>query len=326
MGVCGLLIGGGIILASSGCCDKNSINTDEGIRDINYSSLEKQENKKDGLDIYKANKFFYSSKDVKCPLCKFSLSKEENSVIDNILQNGYLKFVSICKKYGNLVENPYKIYIFEELESIYSELEEPRKNIEENRYYYHICKRNNICNRTSDKAIYIDLINKKEGYDFDLFLEYDHKKLRKDPEYKEKIIMERTERYHRKMNEIRIREIESEYRPEFEDYCCQKEDSRIYQAKITVKFSYDFRAKPGDIGYDPDPFNLANHLWIISNNYVYYSGSKNKILEYIIELTGETPFKITGIKRIGMSDNEYEEFQEYIKQRDSEYRELILNS
>jgi hypothetical protein len=27
-----------------------------------------------------------------------------------------------------------------------------------------------------------------------------------------------------------------------------------------------------------------------------------------------------------MSDNEYEEFQEYIKQRDSEYRELILNS
>ena len=322
MGVISLIYTGAVIYGQ--CCGKESIQTNDGLRDLKYNTLVKQEEKKDGLDVYKTNKILNSSKDVKCPLCKFSLSQEENNAIDNILKNGYFKFRDICYEYSRVDYINLTDDILEKLESIYEKLEEPKKYIEENRYYYHLCTRNAECQRMETQAIYIDLIDKDVGFDFDSFLPYDHKKLRTDPEYRKKISQERTEAYNKRMNQIRIKEIENAYRAEFEDYCIEVEDSRIYKAKTGIKFNYDCRAKPGDIGYQT-PEELARSLWDINERYVFYSACKNILLNYIIQLTGESPFKISGITRIGMSDREYHDFQEFIKKRNAEYAELLKN-
>ena len=323
MGVVGGLLYGGAIIVGA-CCGKESIQTNDDLRDLKYNTLVKQEEKKDGLDVYKTNKFLNSSRDVKCPLCKFPLSGEENNTIDNVLKNGYFKFIQIFKEYSSVEFINLTDDILEKLESIYVKLEEPKKYIEENRYFYHLCTRNAQCQRMENQAIYIDLIEKPVGFDFDSLLPYDHKKLRTDPEYRKEISQQKTEAYNKKMNKIRIQEIENYYRAEFEDYCIEVEDSQIYRAKNDIKFGYDCRAKPGDICYKT-PEELARSLWDFNERKVFYSASKNLLVDYIIQLTGETPFKITGITRIGMSDREYYDFQEFIKKRDSEYAELLKN-
>ena len=322
MGIIGLVFTGAVIAGA--CCGEESIQTNEDLRDLKYNTLVKQEEKKDGLDVYKTNKILNSSRDIKCPLCKYSLSKEENKAIDNILKNGYFKFIDIGLEYSRVDFINLTDDILEKLESIYSKLEEPKKYIEENRYFYHLCTRNAECQRMENQAIYIDLIDKEVGFDYDSLLQYDHKKLRTDPEYRKKISQQKTEAYNKRMNKIRIKEIENEYRAEFEDYCIEVEDSRIYRAKTDIKFGYDVRAKPGDICYKTDE-ELARSLWDCNERNVFYSASKNLLLDYIIQLTGETPFKITGITRIGMSDREYYDFQEFIKKRNSEYEELLKN-
>ena len=321
MGVVGGLLYGGAIIVGA-CCGKESIQTNDDLRDLKYNTLVKQEEKKDGLDVYKTNKFLNSSRDVKCPLCKFPLSGEENNTIDNVLKNGYFKFIQIFKEYSSVEFINLTDDILEKLESIYVKLEEPKKYIEENRYFYHLCTRNAQCQRMENQAIYIDLIEKPVGFDFDSLLPYDHKKLRTDPEYRKEISQQKTEAYNKKMNKIRIQEIENYYRAEFEDYCIEVEDSQIYRAKTDIKFDFDCRAKPGDISYKT-PEELARSLWDFNERKVFYSASKNLLVDYIIQLTGETPFKITGITRIGMSDREYYDFQEFIKKRDSEYEELL---
>ena len=322
MGVISLIYTGAVIYGQ--CCGKESIQTKDDLRDLKYNTLVKQEEKKDGLDVYKTNKFLNSSRDVKCPLCKFPLSGEENNTIDNVLKNGYFKFIQIFKEYSSVEFINLTDDIFEKLESIYVKFEEPKKYIEENRYFYHLCTRNAQCQRMENQAIYIDLIEKPVGFDFDSLLPYDHKKLRTDPEYRKEISQQKTEAYNKKMNKIRIQEIENYYRAEFEDYCIEVEDSQIYRAKTDIKFDFDCRAKPGDISYKT-PEELARTLWDFNERKVFYSASKNLLVDYIIQLTGETPFKITGITRIGMSDREYYDFQEFIKKRDSEYEELLKN-
>ena len=238
------------------------------------------------------------------------------------MKNGYFKFLHIVREYSDVDFINLTDDILEKLESIYAKLEEPKKYIEENRYFYHLCTRNAECQRMENQAIYIDLIDEIVGFDFDSLLPYDHKKLRSDPEYRKEISQRKTEAYNKRMNKIRIQEIENEYRAEFEDYCIEVEDSQIYRAKNDIKFGYDCRAKPGDICYK-SPEELARSLWDCNERMVFYSASKNILLDYIIQLTGETPFKITGITRIGMSDREYYDFQEFIKKRDSEYEELL---
>ena len=322
MGIISLIYTGAVIAGA--CCGKESIQTNDDLRDLKYNTLVKQEEKKDGLDVYKTNKFLNSSRDVKCPLCKFPLSEEENKAIDNILKNGYFKFLDIVREYSDVDFINLTDDILEKLESVYAKLEEPKKYIEENRYFYHLCTRNAQCQRMENQAIYIDLIEKPVGFDFDSLLPYDHKKLRTDPEYRKEISQQKTEAYNKKMNKIRIQEIENYYRAEFEDYCIEVEDSQIYRAKNDIKFGYDCRAKPGDICYK-SPEELARSLWDCNERMVFYSASKNILLDYIIQLTGETPFKITGINRIGMSDREYYDFQEFIKKRNSEYSELLKN-
>ena len=322
MGIISLIYTGAVIAGA--CCGKESIQTQDDLRDFKYNTLVKQEEKKDGLDVYKTNKFLNGSRDVKCPLCKFPLSEEENKAIDNILKNGYFKFLHIVREYSDVDFINLTDDILEKLESIYAKLEEPKKYIEENRYFYHLCTRNAECQRMENQAIYIDLIDEIVGFDFDSLLPYDHKKLRSDPEYRKEISQRKTEAYNKRMNKIRIQEIENEYRAEFEDYCIEVEDSQIYRAKNDIKFGYDCRAKPGDICYK-SPEELARSLWDCNERMVFYSASKNILLDYIIQLTGETPFKITGITRIGMSDREYYDFQEFIKKRDSEYAELLKN-
>ena len=320
MGIISLIYTGAVIAGA--CCGKESIQTQDDLRDFKYNTLVKQEEKKDGLDVYKTNKILNCSKDVKCPLCKFPLSEEENKAIDNILKNGYFKFLDIVREYSDVDFINLTDDILEKLESIYAKLEEPKKYIEENRYFYHLCTRKAECQRMENQAIYIDLIDEVVGFDYDSLLPYDHKKLISDPEYRKEISQRKTEAYNKRMNKIRIQEIENEYRAEFEDYCIEVEDSQIYRAKNDIKFGYDCRAKPGDICYK-SPEELARSLWDCNERMVFYSASKNILLDYIIQLTGETPFKITGITRIGMSDREYYDFQEFIKKRDSEYEELL---
>ena len=52
----------GAIIANSPCYGKNSVGTNEERRDLNYKTLVKQNEQKDGLDIYKTQKLLYSSK------------------------------------------------------------------------------------------------------------------------------------------------------------------------------------------------------------------------------------------------------------------------
>lgn len=320
MGVCGMLIFGGAVLAASPCCNKRSIGTLEETRDLKYDSLVKQKEQKDGLDIYKTKIYLYSAKDVKCPLCKFSLPSEENEIINTMLNNGILKVNDLAQKYNNYAWDNYNIDIFTGLDKIYYEFDAIRKSTEENRYYKHICKKNAICQRTEDKAIYIDLIKQEVNYDFDKLLCYDHKKLKNDPEYKDEIVKERINRYNLRMKELRKIELERIYLPLFDENNIEKENQGIYQAKVSIDFLWNGQPKPGDFGYGQIKKVTASHLWLNSYRYVFYSGSKRYLLRYIKQLTGED---YSFSAAVGMSDRELEEFHEFIIKREPEYSTLI---
>ena len=199
-------------------------------------------------------------------------------------------------------------------------MDEPKKKLEENRYYKHICTKNQICQRNTDQAIYIDLIKQEVNYDFDNLLNYDHKKLRTDQNYKDDIIKKRTNKYNLEMKKQRKKELERIYLPAFEAYTIKKEDTGIYRAKTDIKFSWDMRPKPGDFMYNENQKVTARGLWLTSNYHVHYSASKRLIMKYIQQLTGED---ISFSYGIGMSPNEYKEFQDFIIERSSEYSTLI---
>lgn len=172
-------------------------------------------------------------------MCKFSLPEEENIIIDTILKTGILKLYHLINRYNDLTTSYERIDIFEDLEKIYLEMDEPKKQIEPNRYYKHICTKNQICQRSEDQAIYIDLIKQEVNYNFDNELNYDPEKLKTDQNYKDNIVKKRIEVYNSIMKKQRKKEIERMYIQEFEAHLIDKDHAGIYKAKQEIKWRWE---------------------------------------------------------------------------------------
>lgn len=125
------------------------LSIDENIPDINYNFFTKVESqKKEGLDIYKASSTIDYYTVFRCPLCKCLYTKEEEGIIKNKLN---------IENYNGQTESGEKIDNIDELESIYNQLQEIAKSIEQNRYHKHTCINNELCQRSNNQDIYIDL-------------------------------------------------------------------------------------------------------------------------------------------------------------------------
>ena len=122
------------------------------------------------------------------------------------------------------------------------------------------------------------------------------------------------------MNKIRKNEIENKYRTLFDNINFEKELSGYNKAIENVKFTYNTRPQPGSFGYHPGDENnpSAMMMWIHNSHCCYYSGNKNKIIDYIEKLTGETI-----LFRASMEDKELKEFQAFIIQNEPEYLNYV---
>ena len=137
----------------------------DNIPDENYDFLIKQEEQKDGLDIYKPKQMIQYAEQLKCPLCKVHLSKEEYSEINNILFTRCEKdLINKIYEYNREANSVVKINNIAELEVKYNKEQDFIKVIETNRYYKHTCKNNDICQRKSG-CLYRPLFYFSSKYD-----------------------------------------------------------------------------------------------------------------------------------------------------------------
>lgn len=317
MGLGGLIIGAVLVGNCTGCC---GVKTLEDTGDPNYNFFKKQNDIKDGLEVYKVIDYmdYIGLNQLRCPLCKYLLPSEEKKIIKEKLDKGEYKLLIIAQEYNRKTKTFNKIDIFDELDKIYKRFEEIKINIEEYRYYKHTCKNNKQCNREKDQDIYLDLLSKEIDFNYDNFLLYEHQRLKTDQNYKNKILSERKDKYEAEMKEKKKIEIERTYLPQFENYTLQKEIVAYNQAIESVEFRYKGdHPEPGSYAYQTaNP--SARFCWLGVENYCVYSGNKKKIIQYIERLYGEsidfTP---------GMSDSEYEEFQQFIEEVNSEYSSLL---
>ena len=133
----------------------NKIFTFDEVPDNNYDFLQKKDEQKDGLDVYKPKSVVYYASEIKCPLCKCRLPKQEIEIIKNILDvPSKKKLDRLFNKYNQEADAEYKIDNIKDLEAIYNEIQETVKTIEEKRFYKHTCVRNEICKRTQNQDIY----------------------------------------------------------------------------------------------------------------------------------------------------------------------------
>ena len=126
--------------------------------DINYNFLIKKEFQKDGLDVYKPKNRIYSSSQIKCPICKCDFLEEEYLIINNKLNlANENQLFELIMNFNEEAKSPYKIDNIDDLEIIYKQIRDYTKVIEDNRYYKHNCTNNQLCQRTENLEIYIDL-------------------------------------------------------------------------------------------------------------------------------------------------------------------------
>ena len=321
MGVGGIILGA-IILKKGGCC---GVDTIEEKPDPNYRFLENKNKKKDGLDIYEPQYLISSLRDIRCPLCKFNLPVEEQKSFLNQLNNyGESKLITLINEYNNLIKSSNEIElsdIINDLDTQYKKIEEFCKHIEEeNKYYKHSCKRFN------GQKIYIKLYAYDYDTKYDNYLKLDIKKFKTDDNYKNNILNERKKDYEEKIKAIKKEQIEQKYRTEFDNYTFQKE-AYLYQ-NDTSFFEYTYESdkslKQGDFGYNSnfstkDPFDY----FINYANKYQYSSSKKKLLQYIENVMGKKTNSMNAYSMISMTNSEYEEFQDFIIEREPEYKLLL---
>ena len=174
--------------------------TQDEVPDKDYDFLIKQEEQKDGLDVYKPQSTITYCNQIKCPLCKFSMPNEDRNKLQNILSNGGEKLLdSIIRDYNREVDSFDKLDNIDSLEAIYKKMEEITKAIEENRFYKHTCTRNEICKRTQNQDIYIDLWANSPQEKMEKGLKVDFKKLKTDENYKNKYLSDRKIAYEKQI-------------------------------------------------------------------------------------------------------------------------------
>ena len=161
------------------------------IPDPNYNFFVKVESQqKDGLDIYRASKIIDYYTDLRCPLCKCKIPKEERDIIINIIYHkGINSLLSNIEQYNNQTERADVVDDINTLEEIYLKIEGYSKSVKENRLYKHTCKNNELCNRTNNQDVYIDLcsIDNLDDY-FENNLKININKLKNDLDYKKEYL------------------------------------------------------------------------------------------------------------------------------------------
>ena len=101
----------------------NKIFTFDEVPDNNYDFLQKKDEQKDGLDVYKPTSVVDYASIIKCPLCKCRLPKEERDIIQNIINtSSENKLSSLFNKYNQEADVEYKIDNIKDLEAIYNEI------------------------------------------------------------------------------------------------------------------------------------------------------------------------------------------------------------
>ena len=310
-----------------GICGDRSYGEKKSLPDINYDFLIKKEIQKEGLDVYKPKNCIYSSAQIKCPICKCNLSEEEYLMIDNQLklvnENGLLQLIN---KFNDEVKAPYKIDNINDLEIIYNQIRECVNAIEDNRYYKYICTSNELCQRTENQEIYIDLCSLSNLNNLKNNLSIDIDRLKADENYKNKYLNNKAEIHNIYTKKQRKYQIEEKYRPEFERNTFEKEQYDYERIKMLIKQVYEgdlARAKltypntPGMIPFDYKP--NPSGFWYANESNLKYSGTKKKLKKFIEDLTGENMYDVIVV----MEKWEYKEFQKYILERKSDYEELI---
>ena len=299
----------------------NKIFTFDEVPDNNYDLLVKKDEQKDGLDVYKPKSIVYYASEIKCPLCKCRLPEQELEIIENILDvSSETKLKRLFNKYNQEADAANKIDNIKDLEAIYNEIQETVKTIEEKRFYKHTCIRNEICKRTQNQDIYIDLCFGEPKENIDKNLKVDLNKLKTDENYRNKYLSNKKVAYQKYMREQKISQIESEYQDEFEGMTFRKEQNKYEWATRTIKESYrrhceiEDRKGPMEIRFEFQ----ASQEWYKEKGTFKYSSTKKKLKRFIEDLTGQSIND-----NVTMQDREYKEFQKYIIEREPEYAELL---
>ena len=295
--------------------------------DINYNFLIKKEIQKDGLDIYKPRECIHSSSQIKCPLCKCLLSEEEYLIINNKLELvKEIQLSDLIYKFNLAVESPYEIDNINDLEIIYNQISQCAKVIENNRYYKHICINNELCKRTDNQEIYIDLCSISNLNNLKNNLAVDIDKLKTDEDYKNNYLNKKEKIHNIHIKKEKKRQIEDKYRPEFEKKCFEKDQYEFERITMNIKNLYESEIARNKNNFSnipnmlpprdkPNPYYYYN----LNQYYFKYSGTKTKLKKFIENLTGEIMYD----SNIFMDKWEYEEFQKFILEREPEYEELI---
>ena len=257
----------------------NKIFTFDEVPDNNYDLLVKKDEQKDGLDVYKPKSIVYYASEIKCPLCKCRLPEQELEIIEKILDvSSETKLKRLFNKYNQEADAANKIDNIKDLEAIYNEIQETVKTIEEKRFYKHTCIRNEICKRTQNQDIYIDLCFGEPKENIDKNLKVDLNKLKTDENYRNKYLSNKKVAYQKYMREQKISQIESEYQDEFEEMTFRKEQNKYEWATRTIKESYrrhceiEDRKGPMEIRFK---FQASQEWYKEKGTFKYSSTKKN---------------------------------------------------
>ena len=296
--------------------------------DINYNFLIKRDIQKDGLDIYKPKTIINTAYQLKCPLCKCGFPEEEYLILNNKLNLASENKLSELKmKFNAEAESPFKIDNINELEIIFNQISDCAKAIENNRHYRHVCTNNELCKRTENQEIYIDLCSLSNLDNLKNNLIVDVDRLKTDENYKNNYLKNKAIIHNKYMKKERKQQIENKYRPAFEKYTSDKEQydyeittmfiKQVYDGELARTRTQNIPTIPNMIPFESKP-NLSTFFY--SNETKFrYSSSKKNLKEFIENLTGENILD----HNIYMQDWEYEEFQKFILEREPDYRELI---
>lgn len=332
-----------------------------GICDTNYDGLLKQTYRINGKRVYRFKND--ERKDIKCPLCYYNIPiGEEKRIFKMINTNSEGKIFSLVIASNSLIENVYKVNIFDSLESYYYEIVENMQKINIERYYQHTCKRKNF------KSIIIDICSYEENYNYKNLIHrlYRYDNWKNNNKVKRELLAEREMVYNEQircdeLNRIyeqkkrREREIEDMYETEFDNRNFEKEKDEYDQA---IRFIDDgieeYNKKLEEIQKDLDREKEDHDRSIerrIENNEIdeNYQDSfdydrkleeRKKDIDHFESICEEaikyanyysTKYNINKYFeeaterdgiRIDRSHQEYEEFWDYVWDRSKEYRDV----
>ena len=130
------------------------------------------EEKKDGLDVYitnqKIEKILARDDLIICPNCYQDFSENEKNEINTKINKGKNMIITLFQEYRKKIQS-YDVDIFDDLEKIYLEIENAKKDFINNQYYKHHCT-NIYWKIINEKSFYIKLTNfVYSKIDFDSF-------------------------------------------------------------------------------------------------------------------------------------------------------------